>query len=103
MGGGGRLAIDEQPVHAELADNILELSEVDGFLDMAVRSEPITADHVSFLFGGGEHDHRNGSRAYVAFHFFQHLQAVYFGEFEIEQNQVRGLLKLAVGKLSPAE
>src|SRR5438067_2392713 len=48
--------IHHQPVVPHFADRLLELSEIHGLLNVAVRSQAISLDQVSFLSGCGQ-DH----------------------------------------------
>ncbi len=66
-----------------------ELIEVDGFLDVAIRSQPIGVAHVLISRGSCKHYQRNFSEGRVAFDFTKHFPTVYFRQVQIEQNQIR--------------
>src|SRR5205814_1235897 len=58
-GGGsprGRRLVQHEPIEPQLPHRLHELSEVDGFPDVAVRPQPVARDQVPLLARGGEDD-----------------------------------------------
>src|SRR5439155_5233936 len=97
-----RLPIDHQPIQPQLLDHDVKFVKIHRLAQIAVDAQLIAADKVLLLGGGGEHDHRDGSRVGVAFDDAQNFQAIELGQLEIEQNEPR-MTVLAAGKTAAAK
>src|SRR5690242_5387489 len=84
----GRL-VQHQPVQPQLLRSFHELHEVHRLADIAVGSQLVTGDHVSLFIRGSEHHYRNQFGTGILPQPAQHLQSVYLGQFEVEQDQLR--------------
>ena len=79
--------VDYQPIEPKLLDYAAEFLEVHRLLQITVDAKLVTIHQVAFLAGRREHDHRNALGGRSALHFPEHLDAIYFGQLEIEQHQ----------------
>src|SRR5271154_463667 len=84
-----RWLIDDGPENAQFFDGIHELMKVNWLHYVCVHAEFVACHHVPFLFRRGEHNYRNHSQSPVGLNLLQHLQAIYFGEFQIQQHDRR--------------
>ena len=86
-GSGFGYFVDHEPVHAHLTDCLIELFEIDRFLDVAVHAQFVAVDQISLLTRGCEHDNRNRTGPLIAANGLKHFEAAELGELEIEKNQ----------------
>src|SRR5215475_9589970 len=84
-----RRLIDHGPENPELFDGINKLVEIHWLDHIGVHAKCIARDHVSFLTGRREHDHRDHAQLLVRSNLLQHLQAINLRQFEIKQQDSR--------------
>src|SRR3954470_8970011 len=82
----GSSLVDDKPIEPELLDYGAEFLEIYGLLQIAIDSKLVTIHEVAFLTGRSEHDHRNAFSGHSTLHLSEHLDAIHFGQLEIEQN-----------------
>ena len=90
--------VHNRPKHAEGADGLEELIEVDRLDDEGVDAEVVTFDEVLFLARGGEHDDGDVAKGGVGLDLAQDFEPVDPGHFQVEQNDA-GKASFAIGKL----
>jgi hypothetical protein len=79
--------LDEEIV--DLANDLHELFEADGFGDVGVGVQSLAAQNV-FLGGrGGEHNDVDVTQVRIRFDLFEQLVAVVFRQIQVEQDQIR--------------
>src|SRR4029079_17646374 len=84
---------DGQPEVFDGAHYRDELLQVHGLADVAVGVEVVAGQDVLVGRGGGQDHHRDALQGRIRLDLRQHLAAVFFGQVEVEQDQVgdRGL------------
>ncbi len=101
--GEGRLVVEQQPIHAELLNDVLEFAEIHGLLNVAVHAQLVALHQVRFFLGGGQDDDGNCFRARVALYLLENLQAVDLRELEVEKNKAGRAIEAAAGEGAAAE
>src|SRR5215475_13006986 len=81
--------IDNCPENPEFFDGINKLVEINWLDHIGVHAKFIARDHVSFLTGRSEHDHRDHAQLLIRSNLLQHLQAINLRQFEIKQQDSR--------------
>src|SRR5262249_61007805 len=79
-----RRLIDHGPENPELFDGINKLVEIHWLDHIGVHAKCIARDHVSFLMGKREYDHRNHAQFLIRSNLLQHLQAINIRQFEVK-------------------
>ena len=98
---GGELDEGDEEV-VNLADDVHEAGEVDGFGDVGVGVQVVAAHDVLLGLGGGEDDDGDSAELFVELDLGEHLTTVHPRQVEVEQNQPGsgcvGMLALAAQK-----
>src|SRR5215470_17454711 len=81
--------IDYGPENPKFFDGINKLVEINWLDHIGVHAKFIARDHVSFLMGRREHDHRNHAQFLISSNLLQHLQPIHLRQFEIKQQDSR--------------
>ena len=84
-----RKADDGQPEAVDGPDDLVELTEVDRFGDVAVGVQVVRSEDVVFCRGRGEYDHRDASQRLVLFDLREHLPTILSRQIEVEENEIR--------------
>src|SRR5947209_19310429 len=77
--------------------------EVHGLADVAVRAEVVAPDHVLFFARRGEDDDRQPPGALVLAYPLQDLEAIHFGELQVQQDDLRRRRRVPAGARARAE
>jgi len=88
--------VEDQPEQAEGADRFGEVAEFHRFADVRVGAQAVAGEDVFLLFRTGEDHDRDELGPLVAAGPAHHLQAIHFGELQIEQDEAVCVRVLAV-------
>jgi len=101
--------IQHEPVHAKLSHGVSELGEVDGLHHIAVGARGVPTEQIFVLARGSKNDDGQKSSPFVRSNPSEHLEPAYFGQIQIEQDNlwnfigsssgVRALVKQVVERL----
>jgi hypothetical protein len=80
---------DGQPKILDVIHHGDELLEIDGLGDVAVGVEVVGFQNVLFGFGGGQDYHGDGFEKRITLDLCEDLAAVFEGEIEVEEDEVR--------------
>jgi hypothetical protein len=80
-----------------------KIFKVNRFDNIAIDAEPVAFADVGLFLGGGEHHDGDEGGARVGFDAAQHLQAVEFGEFQVEEDEARTFIHGPAGVDALAE
>src|SRR6202021_1054345 len=84
--------LDEELV--DLANDVHELFEANGFGDVRVRVESVAAQNVFLSGRGGQDNNGDVAQLRIGFDLFEQLVAVVFRQVQVEQDQIRPLRAL---------
>src|SRR3984957_11084123 len=77
-----------QPKVLDHSDRVLEVVQVEGFGDIAVRPQRVAAVHVALRFGRGEDHDGDAFQLRIGLALCQDLPAVLFGQVQVQNDQV---------------
>src|SRR6266849_1580214 len=80
---------DGKPEVCDRLHNLSKLEKIDRLGNVAIRMQIIGFRHVPCILGGGQHYHRNVPEFWICFDLLQDLSPAFFGEVQIEQDEVR--------------